>query len=209
MSCDRCKWLDAKHKLRRPVVPAKDELLVSGMIHQDLTHSMVADRAVRSTGQIYCPSGAEHLFHHRMPVGAIVAIPNYKMVVEGYDSDCSGSTTSEWEKDVRSALLVKITSEPRFGPMINRKIIPRMSSVKKWCGHANTRLECSTCCHYIGAITHTELGAAKAADAELFEHLHCDVEVLGSTTDWWILDYCTHKSNCKTTKVLVKKAAII
>ena len=208
MSCDRCKWLDAKHKHRRPLVPAEDEILVSGMIHQDLTPSMVADRAVRATSQIYCPSGAEHLFHHRMPVGTVVAIPNYKMVVEGYDSDCSGSTTSEWEQDVRSALLVKITSEPRFGPMKHRKIIPRLSSVKKWCGHANTRLECSTCCHYIGAITHTEAGAAKAVDAELFEHLYRDVEVLGSTTDWFLLDYCTHKSNCKTTKVLVKKAAI-
>jgi len=207
MSCSKCNALDAKHKFRRPVVPAEDELLVSGMIHQDLTRSMVADKAVRATGQVYCPLNAEHLFHHRMPIGTVIAIPNYKMVVEGCDSDCSGSTTSEWEQDVRSALLVKITSEPRFGPMTNRKIIPREG--KKWCGHPNTRLECSTCRYYIGAITHTEAGAAKAGDAELFEHLYRDVEVLGSTTDGSILDYCTHKANCKTTKTVVKKAAII
>ena len=211
MACLRCKWLDAKHRMRRRLVVAEDELLVSGMVHQDLTGSMVADRAVKATSQIYCPRGAEHLFTHRMPIGSIVAIPCYKMLVEGADSDASGTTTSEWEQDVRRVLLVRITSEARLGPMRHRKIVPKppaWEGDKKWCGHATTDLGCGHCRYKIGAITHTETSALKAAECEDLVILHCDVEVLGSTKDPLLLEFCTHKSNCKTTQVLVKKEMI-
>jgi len=208
MACLRCKWLDAKHRRRRPLVPAEDEFLVSGMVHQDLTGSMVADRAVKATNQIYCPLGAEHLFTHRMPIGSIVAIPCYKMLVEDCDSDFSGTTTSEWEQDVRRVLLVRITSEPQLGPMKHRKIVPRppaWEGDKKWCGHATTELGCGHCRYKIGAITHTEGVAAGCEDLVI---LHRDVEVLGSTQDYSLMHYCTHKSNCKTTTTLVKKGMI-
>lgn len=211
MSCDRCKWLDAKHALRAAVVPAKDELLVSGMIHQDLTGSMIADRAVKATGQIYCPIGAEHLFTHRMSIGSVIAVPCFKMVVEDCDSDASGSTMSEWEQDVRNVLLVRITSEARLGPMRHRKLVPKAPAWegdKKWCGHATTHLGCSHCRYKIGAITHREADAATHSECEDLVILHRDVEVLGSTKDYRLLEFCTHKANCKTTKTLIKKDMI-
>jgi len=208
MSCVRCKWLDAKHKGKGPFVPAEDEFLVSGMLHQDLTRSMVADRAVKATHQIYCPMGADHLFQHRMPIGSIVAIPCFKMVVEDCDSDFSGTTTSEWEQDVRRALLVRITSEARLGPMKHRKLVlkgPAWEGDKKWCGHATTHLGCSHCRYKIGQIIHTEPEAKTYSECEDLVILHRDVEVIGSTMDYNLLHYCTHKANCKTTWTVIKK----
>jgi len=206
MACLPCKWLDAKHKHRRRLVPAEDEFLVSGMVHQDLTGSMVADRAVKATGQIYCPQGAEHLFLHRLPIGSIVAIPCFKMVVEDCDSDASGTTTSEWEQDVRRVLLVRITSEARLGPMKHRTFVlkpPLWEGYTKGCEHATTRLDCGACRYQISHITHSP-----AAEGEPLSLLHRDVEVLGTTKDYSMLYYCTHKANCKTTHALVAKKAI-
>lgn len=158
MACSKCKALDARH---RRLVPTEDELLVSGMVHQDLHHSMVADRVVKATKQIYCPRGADHLFLHRMPIGTVIAIPCFKMIVEDGDSDDSGSTTSEWWQSVRRVLLVRITSEAVYKKIATKDI------------------------------------------------LHRDIEVLGSTTDFGLRVYCTHKSNCKTTQTLVKKGALV
>jgi hypothetical protein len=197
--------------MRHCLVPAEDELLVSGMVHQDLTGSMIADRAVKATGQIYCPIGADHLFTHRMPIGTVIGIPCFKMVVEDGDSDDSGTTTSEWEQDVRKILLVRITSEARMGPMKHRKIVPKppaWDGDKKWCGHATTHLSCSHCRYKMGAITHTEADAATHSECEDLVILHRDVEVLGSTRDFGLRVFCTHRANCKTTKALIKKASI-
>jgi hypothetical protein len=170
MSCKRCISLNYHHKKRTPVVVTADELLISGMLCQDLNKFKVTKR----TGQIYCPPGAEHLFTHRFTVGQIIAIPFYTWVTtDGYES---GSTTSEWMKRVRSVQLVRISSEPRSGPMPGRAVF-ETSSKKE--------------------VRFSAYGAP-------FTAIHCDVEVLGLTKAESLLEYCTYRGIVKSTAAKVK-----
>ena len=130
------------------------------------------------TRQIYCPPGVKHLFVHRFKIGQIIAIPSYTWVTT--DGYESGSTTSDWMKRVISVQLVRIASEPRSGPMPGRAVFETESK---------TDVRFST------------YGAP-------FKAIHCDIELLGTTKDEGLLEYCAHRGSAKSTATKVKIDAI-
>jgi hypothetical protein len=131
------------------------------------------------TCQIYCPPDAnEHLFMHRFKIGQVIAIPQWTWVTT--DGYESGSTTSEWTKRVKIVQLVRITSEPRSGAMPGRAVFETSSK---------TEVRFST------------YGAP-------FKAIHCDIEVLGTTKDEAVLEYCVYRGSIKSTATKVKIDAI-
>ena len=174
MSCHSCTRLDKRHSKRPTVVAAADELLISGMLCQDLNKFKLTER----TGQIYCPPKAKHLFLHRFKVGQVIAIPDWTWITtDGYES---GSTTSDWMKRVKRVQLVRITSEPRSGPMPDRSLF-----------ESSTKTE-----------------ARFSSYGAPFKAIHCDVEVLGTTKSEALLEYCAHRGSVKSTATKVKIDAI-
>jgi len=170
MSCHSCKRLDREHAKRPEVVAAADELRIDGMLCQDLNKPKVTSR----TSQIYCPTGAQHLFLHRFKVGQVIAIPSWAWITtDGYDS---GSTGSDWIKRVISVQLVRITSKPRSGPMPGRAVFETASK---------TDVRFST------------YGAP-------FTAIHCDIELLGTTKTSVLLEYCAHRGSAKSTATKIK-----
>jgi len=170
MSCKRCKSLDHHHSKRPAVIAAADELLISGMLCQDLNKFKVTAR----TGQIYCPLGAKHLFTHRFKIGQVIAIPDWTWVTtDGYES---GSTTSDWVKRVKRVQLVRITSEPRSGPMPGRALF-----------ETETKKE----------VRFSDYGKS-------FDAIYCDVEVLGISKNEALLEYCAYRGSVKTTATKIK-----
>ena len=126
------------------------------------------------TGQIYCPPEAKHLFTHRFKVGQIIAIPDWTWVTT--DGYESGSTTSDWMKRVRRVQLVRITSKPRSGPMPGRAVF-EMETKKE--------------------VRFSDYGKS-------FSAVHCDVEVLGTSKNEALLEYCAHRGSVKSTATKVK-----
>ena len=197
-----------------PLKPLDGTLVVDGLLKNDLWCKDQAPlEVVEATGQIYCPSAVgiaavaeylatdpgsyskprAHLFVHRMPIGSIIALPVLDAhAADGYETDETGA---EYEFEFREALLVRITSDVKAGPMKGRTLLRDATYCSL--GHTHLHPGCWQCCASIQRLLlnkdpATAATAAKKLEKKLPSHfgeptctvedfvaLHRDVEVLG------------------------------
>jgi hypothetical protein len=162
---------------------------------------------VEATGQIYCPSAVgvhavahakprAHLFVHKMAIGSVIALP--VLDAEPLDGYASDDTDAEYEYFLDEALLVRITSDVKAGPMKGRSLIRNASDCSH---HSEFQPYCWMCRSSVRRLLLNETAEVAAATAaataaafqkrlslesnppryivEDFVALHRDVEVLG------------------------------
>jgi hypothetical protein len=210
--CSLCR----KGSRRRPVPlkPLDGTVLVEGLLKNDhWTGGQPPLDVIEATGQIYCPSAVgvaavaeylatdpgsyckprAHLFVHRMPIGSVIALPVLDAhAADGYETDETGA---EYEFELREALLVRITSDVKAGPMKGRSFLRDATYCSL--GHTPLHPGCWQCRASIRRLLlnkdlATAAAAAKKLEKKLPSHfgeptcvaedfvaLHRDVEVLG------------------------------
>jgi hypothetical protein len=195
-----------------PLQPLQGTLVVDGLLRNDRwSGNRCALEVVETTGQIYCPWGVgsatvaeyvadlasyskpyAHLFVHQMPIGSVIAIP--MLDAEPLDGYASDDTDAEYSYSLREALLVRITSEVKAGPMKGRSFL-RDTTYSSWntkyCSLDHTPLDpgcwqCWASCQQLllneaatEAKTRPSRVGAPKMTVEDFVALHRDVEVLG------------------------------
>jgi hypothetical protein len=195
-----------------PLKPLDGTLIVDGLLRNDRwCGGLDPLGVVEATGQIYCPSAvgpeavAEYftagsyskprapLFVHRMSIGSVIALPVLDAhAADGYETDETGA---EYEFEFREALLVRITSEVKAGPMKGRAFLRNATYCSL--GHTPLHPTCWQCRASIQRLllnkdAATTAAAAKKLEKTLTRHfgepkctvedfvaLHRDVEVLG------------------------------
>lgn len=193
-----------------PLKPLAGTLIVEGLVKNDRwTAGLCPLGVIEATGQIYCPTAVgaaaavadpgsyskprTHLFVHQMAIGSVIAVPVLDAhAADGYETDETGA---EYEFELREALLVRITSDVKAGPMKGRSFLRDAT----YCSLGHTPLDpgCWQCRVSIKRLllnkdTTAAATAAKKLEKKLPSHfgeptctvedfvaLHRDVEVLG------------------------------